>query len=213
MIIASDLDDCILQTSQSILNLVNKRLNSNHKLKDIFCYNISEAFNLDPEFVGKCVLDALKYSGEIELVQGAIQILNWLAANHELHIVSRRRKNFFDITNANHELHIVSRRRKNFFDITNATLITYGLRNFKLHLSHPEDEIFLHKDTVANNLKVDVFIEDNQDTVMDLYDNVDCNILLMDRPWNRKLKENNKIYRVTNWMEIRDLINIFNTLD
>jgi len=193
MIIASDLDDCILQTSQSILNLVNKRLNSNHKLKDIFCYNISEAFNLDPEFVGKCVLDALKYSGEIELVQGAIQILNWLAANHELHIVSRR--------------------RKNFFDITNATLITYGLRNFKLHLSHPEDEIFLHKDTVANNLKVDVFIEDNQDTVMDLYNNVDCNILLMDRPWNRKLKENNKIYRVTNWMEIRDLINIFNTLD
>lgn len=189
MLVISDLDDCILQTSQEILRRVNQEFESEYQIEDCYSYSISQSFNLDEEIVSKCVEKALLSTKDLKNIPGAILGLNWVSS-------------FCD-------LWIVSKRPDYLTQITQDALTIKGLKDFHLFLSHPVDKDYVNKIEVANDLKADVFIEDSPETVMDLYEQTDCRILIFDRPWNRGIKENSRISVVRNWLEIRDYISYY----
>ena len=181
MMIGCDLDDCILETSSVILDYCNRYYSSNYKWEDIHTYSIEESFGWNEEVVDKCVRQSLNSS--LEPISGAVNILNWLSEIYELNIISRRRQSLYNHT----------------FD----TLNRIGLKNFSLYLAHEEDCDWTKSD-IANMLELDVFIEDAPHTIEDLYRNTKCDILVMSKPWNLRIAENDRIYIVQNWMEVRD---------
>lgn len=183
MIVGVDLDDVILNTSYRILKCVNAYYESDYKWEDIYCYSIEDAFNLDKEVVDYCVQVALQ--SEIEPVYGAINILNWLTKTEEVWVS------------------VVTRRRNDLLSFTTDYLNKIGLKYYSLFLTHESDSKMTKSD-VANSLKMNVFIEDSPETIKDLYEKTNCDILVMDKPWNRTISENDRIYIVNNWMQIRD---------
>ena len=70
-------------------------------------------------------------------------------------------------------------------------------------LYHTKDKV-----SVINDNNISIFIEDRLDTIMDIYNNTNCTIFIFDHPWNRNIAENVRIWRIRNWVEIRDLLMI-----
>ena len=52
----------------------------------------------------------------------------------------------------------------------------------------------------------DFVIEDRPDTIDDIYRRTECNILVMDKPWNREIAENGRISIVRDWMEVKQVL-------
>ena len=68
------------------------------------------------------------------------------------------------------------------------------------------------KASFVRRLKLDFFVEDRVDTVIDIAgNNSECEVLLMDRPWNKDWDETlwNNVTRVKGWKEIIETIETF----
>lgn len=68
------------------------------------------------------------------------------------------------------------------------------------------------KASFVRRLKLDFFVEDRVDTVIDIAgNNPNCAVLIMDRPWNKDWDETlwNNVTRVKGWKEIIETIETF----
>jgi 5'(3')-deoxyribonucleotidase len=186
--LGTDLDDVLLDTSNIILQNVEKRTGKKLDWNKIHSYSIAESYQLDEELVADCVRETLE-GDELQPINGSVKIFNWLSQFYEMFIVSKR--------------------KRYLFSHTKQQLEEAGFENFQLFLNHPEDDwlyIYNDKHELVNELGINVFVEDNPDFVNDLYQFTDCKIFMVDRPWNRNVAENERITVVRNWNEIREYL-------
>lgn len=192
MRIASDLDDCILDTVPEIVKRINTKLNTKYRKEDIVDYYFESALSLsapEQEIVEECIEETCK-TRTIPFIYGSIDMLNWLASIYEENV------------------YILTRRPRRFFEMTYDVLADAGLGCFYLYANHPDDSFYVSKADRINRDTIEVIIEDNPREIEDIYKNTQCQILVMDQPWNQHIKENDRIFIVKNWIEVRNIITL-----
>lgn len=193
MRIASDLDDCILNTASEVLKHINNRLNTNYRKEDITDYHFSSIIGSSEsrqEVVEECTEETLCKTRKIPFVYGSISMLNWLASTYEENV------------------YILTRRPRRFFEMTYDVLADTGLDYFYLYANHPDDSFYTSKADRINRDAIEVMIEDNPEEIEEIYNKTQCRILVMDQPWNQHIKEDNRITIVKNWAEIRNILTL-----
>ena len=185
IILGSDIDDCILDTASILLEEVNKKLSSSLKYEDIKVHSLAEAFNIDEDIIEDIILEIISRN-EIPSMSGSSLVISQLSMilDSPISFISKRSEDEF------------------FLSKTRLQLINAGI-DCEYLLYHTKDKV-----SVINDNNISIFIEDRLDTIMDIYNNTNCTIFIFDHPWNRNIAENVRIWRIRNWVEIRDLLMI-----
>lgn len=183
MKIGIDLDNCVFDTCSVMLDELG--IESDDELKKAGSYWIEDAFGIDPKLVDRAVIEAVS-SDSLPIIKNSDKVLNWLQVeNKPLYFISDRSVKYYLST---------WNQLRNISLESNILILTNNVR----------EEKSFNKPYYANTLNIDVFIEDRPDTIMDLYNNTKCDILVHGRPWNIDIEENDRIYRMNDWIEIRD---------
>lgn len=180
-----DLDDCILDTTPKIMEMLYEKFGYGPYSGDR-CdnYKISEAFDVPEDIAEKAVQLAIS-SPDIEALPNVGNSINYLYyIGNNIYIISHRDKSLYDVS--------IGQIRKAGVTIP-----------YKLILS--KESHMPTKSKYINRYNIDLFIEDRADTIESIHTDCKCRILIMDRPWNKLIKEDNKrLFRVYNWSDILD---------
>lgn len=189
MRIMVDLDDCLLKTSHTIINLLNRINNLSLDWSKIGDYSISKTFNLDDNLVEQHVKMALE-SNILEPQDNAVKMFNWVSSLHSTFIVSRREHYLY-----NHTVEVLE---------------NLGFQGYKLILFHDNDDStvpkYKDKYEIVNQYGMELVVEDRPDTIENIAKHTLAETLIYDRPWNVGIKESHNKKRVYSWVEIRNYI-------
>ena len=182
IIIGIDLDDCVFETSTKIAEVISKKIDKEIDLSDMSTYYFEHKYNLEEKFMAEVVSGAL--SSYLEEVPNCVQVINWLGHFYPLHFISLRRDELMQHTLSN--------------------LYKIGINPIfsNLHFVRKEKGVPA-KAKIINELEITDMVEDRPDTILDLYNRTEANILVFDKPWNKSIEENSRIKRVKDWFEIR----------
>jgi len=187
--IGVDLDDCLIRTSQVIIQLLNRINNLSLDWNKIENYSIEKSFGLSPKLVEQHVKMALE-SSIIEPEYNAVKIFNQLSDLYSCFIISRREHYLY-----NH---------------TAKTLDNLGFNGYRLILFHENDNgttpKYNDKHEIVNKYDINLMIEDRPSTIENIAKHTEAETLIVDKPWNRKIQESFNKRRVHSWVEIRNYI-------
>jgi len=180
-----DIDDVVLDTSTEIIKEVEKRANIEIDINKIIVHSIEKCYPVDKKLVEECVISVLERS-YIPPVTMASEFINCLLDNC---------------------ISFLTRRPANLFEITLDQLYNIGIRkDFDLYLVENNNNEIPAKAEVINNKDIKVFVEDRSDTILDILANTNCNIITMDKPWNRDIQSGDRVLRVKDWLELFPLV-------
>jgi len=183
--LAVDLDDCLLNTSRLILDRINQYFSKSIKLEEVVSFHIEKLFNLNAEVVDMIVQECL--STIIRPNRYAVEALNFLS-------------DFYDIC-------FITNRRSTQYQSTKTNLEVLGFKfKYDFYLCNKDSRGIPAKAELLNKLGIEFIIEDRPDTIEDIYNRTNCNILVMDKPWNRNIAENGRICIDRDWMEIKQVL-------
>lgn len=178
--IAVDVDGVCANTVPLIIKYFNRRYRKKYKIKDIVYYEVEQMY-------GK---NAQNYFEEIEKelyikarpVPCSVEVLWWFWQNGcEIVYLTLRKKHFKELT-----------------------------RNWLVYYNYPESNNIItttnKKEWLLNN-RVDFVIEDNPYIAEEL--STITTVILYDYPYNRRISNNNKIIRVKNWNNIKEIFKNF----
>jgi len=178
-----DIDEVLCSTNDYFLEEFNKKHNTNFKKEDLTSYKFSNFKEFKSEYIFNELMkhienNLIKYN----ILENSKEVLEKLKTKYELYIITSRWIKFKTKTIAWLNKHF----KENFFK-----------------------EILIYNDEFENKCKIDIakknkiniLIEDAPEFIIKA-DKENLKIILMDRPWNRKIKENKNIKRVYNWKEI-----------
>lgn len=181
MRIGVDLDNVLNKNAKSIAETVNSKYGLNIREEDFIRYHVETCTPITKEMLDEMFNDP-NYFLSIEPNNTVINFINLL---YELH----------------HEIYIITDRPENCWMSTLEWLFKNKVRYNQVYLRKANE-----KPTLAEDLKLDVFIEDRLDTSLSLANIVKV-IYLLDRPWNQgRILPN--ITRLTD-----DMLKIFYILD
>ncbi|MGV8151834.1 MAG: 5' nucleotidase, NT5C type [Candidatus Nanoarchaeia archaeon] len=192
MKIGFDFDDVIVDFFPTFLDFYNQKYNKKFKIEDITSFylweigigkNKEESIALIDEFYDSF------YFNKIPLRTGAKKgINNILGKGHEIYTITSRPKRFDEKTKISID---------NFFSKSHLKLLySSGMHNKENGT----------KAEICKNLGIEIIVEDAPKYALECAGE-GIKVLLMDRPWNKKLKKG--ITRVYNWGQIVEKINIF----
>jgi 5'(3')-deoxyribonucleotidase len=186
--IGIDLDDCVFDTSTPIIERLNEEFKIDIKWEDLNTFELEEQYNLDKKKVNKIVQEVLKT--DLKPIFGAVEAIK-----------------FF--TYVCDGVYLISFRKQSLLEHTVNNLAKIGFTNgrHKLILTRARDKDGSPaKWKIVNENDIDIIIEDRADTIESLYKNTKATILVFDRPWNRSVKENDRIYIMERWNDIRQFV-------
>lgn len=198
MVIGTDLDNCVIDT-QSIINKYLIEFTGKNEdffnIEKMHSYYYEECFSVSSDIVNKAV-DLAVSSTDIPIIFPSISVLNWIGELYSpIYFLTSRKEKYRKNT-----IELVSKLGLNIpYEICLTRFV--GIEERDISISH-------NKHLHINMLNIDIFIEDHPDIIMDVYNKTEATILVFDRPWNRNIKENERIFIMRSWMEIRDFLNI-----
>jgi len=197
--IGSDVDEVLADFIEPLLNYSNPRFGTHLKRDDLKDYSLSKAFGISIEEELN-VLEWFHKDGFLSVigtVEGSVEGTRHLnAKNYELYAVTARPSKL--------SLDTIRWLDNNFFTtsyhgIFTAACFANGYEGYA------GNGTLLTKASICKMLNIGVLIEDRVDYATECAD-AGIEVLLLDCPWNKDLKENGKIKRVNGW---NDIIKIF----
>lgn len=180
-----DIDDVLFETAPFLLQAIEKETGKSVDIEKLNTYSLEENLRLSSDILVPLIKEILS-TAILEPVHRAVEILNML--DKPICFISNRHYSLVEITMQN----------------IRAIGLTAPHKVFLLGNHHDMDTP--NKAYIINMYSISVFIEDNPDVILDVYNRCSCDILVFDRPWNRHIAENNRIVIVRNWNEIREFI-------
>lgn len=191
MKIVVDIDDTILETSKDIVYRLESHFGIKFDWNSITEYDLERIFCLDHDIVRKFIDESLEGSTSKPFYD-CVATLNFIGESHS-------------------PIFIVSHRQAYLYDHTKKRLDDLGIKQYALILSYSTNSQGTpDKSRIINDLQADVAIDDRPDIIMDIYNNTSVHIIIMDRPWNRSIRDNDRLIRVFNWNMIKDVIGVIN---
>lgn len=192
--IGIDIDNVIADSYPSYIDAFNKKFNTAVRYEEIFhFYYLEKNVGVDEALVTQFI-ESIVHSEQFQLqippVPEALEVIKkWIKRGFSIHYITSRPIDTKEETEK-------WLKKQGFF----LKGITLDLYNEKEHNSRHLSRINSYKRFVADEKKIDIFIEDS----IDIAKSLDIPVLLIDKPWNQgKLPEN--VRRVKNWEEIENL--------
>ncbi|WP_434283959.1 5' nucleotidase, NT5C type [Clostridium botulinum] len=163
------------------LEISNKYFKKNIKPEDITLYNIEDVLGItEEEYMKFYEKYKVRIHTEEKLRQGAKKVLNEL--------------------NKYHNIYFVTAREKSLEVLTKSYLINHSIKFRDLYVlgSH-------YKVDKAKELNCDIFIEDNPTNAVELSE-AGFKVILLDTNYNRHIKENENIIRISHWDEVYNIV-------
>jgi len=179
MKLAIDLDDVVLDTTKAIIDVLKDKHNIYIDANDIDVYDIGESTGLDHELISLVVNEAIN-SEYIEPIFGAVPTINWLGNYLKpIYFLTNR----YDYKSTLEQIQYLE------FDI-----------EYEIHLCKKTNNGVPNKAKLINDLGINTVIEDRVETIMDIYKRTNADIVVFDKPWNKYVEENDRIFRVKSWI-------------
>lgn len=194
--IGIDIDNVIADSYPQYIDAFNKKFGTAVKYKEIFhFYYLEKNVGIEEAEVSEFI-ESVVHSEEFQLsilpVENALNVIKkWIKKGFSIHYITSRPID----TQVQTEKWL----EKHGFFIRGATLDLYNEREHNFtHISR----INSYKRKVADEKKLDIFIEDSTDIAKSM----DIPVILIDRPWNQgKLPKN--VIRMKDWEEIESRVN------
>uniref|UniRef100_A0A6M3JM34 Uncharacterized protein n=1 Tax=viral metagenome TaxID=1070528 RepID=A0A6M3JM34_9ZZZZ len=186
--IGFDLDGVVLDTPTEILKEVEKRTGIKTNIEDVYSHSIEEVYKLDPYLADDIVRSVLSRD-YIPSIDQAVPFIN------ALHVVFGA------------DIYFISNKRKELYEHDYNLLQKLGIYSpFKLILVQKDDAGVPAKANIIKEKNIKLFVEDRLDTIIDILQNTICNVVVMDKPWNRKLEVHPMLIRIKTWYELYFII-------
>ncbi len=192
-----DFDDCLCETARAFSKLVYDMFEIDVPYEDMHYFNLQKSFLLNDEQYAQLLVkgheadELLSY----EETPGAAAVINeWVRKGHQVSIITGRPFNAFEPSRQWLDTH-------GFADIKLYCLDKYG-REQKM-----KDSGFSLELEDYLQMKFDYAIEDSP-SAFRFFDHLpDLNVLVFDRPWNRRAELPTANYRrCLGWDEIRAIV-------
>lgn len=191
MNIGIDIDDVLAEFASEILPFYNKKYGTSLSIDDIYTYDLSKIFHIDRQRVVERVYEFYK-SKEFEHIlpsKGAQDVLKVLKKQHTLFVITSRPDFITKITGnwINH-----------YFPHTIEKILHSN--QFSI-----ESEKMIKKSQLCKQHNISVLIEDAPEYAKDAAEN-GISVILLDKPWNRTVKNSPFIRRALQWNSIPKMI-------
>ena len=186
MKLAIDIDDVVLATTEKIVSILKDKYDLLVNVDDINVFNMEESVGVDPKLIPVVVNEAIN-SEYIEPIFGAVSTINWLGNYYEPIYFITNRYSYQSTLDQIQQLELDT--------------------EYEIKLCGKTSDGTPNKAELINDLGITTVIEDRMETILDICVRTSANILVFDRPWNKDIEENDRIYRVRNW--IPDIIHWF----
>lgn len=186
-----DIDDVLADTSSCLIHIAEKEFRKKVPFEELTSFDLKVSFDLTQH----------EYEHFLEMAHQPDEILNiapipdaimalrqWMASGYEISIVTGRPTTTYETTLDWLAAHNVP--HDHFFMVN------------KYARPGMDESIALSMQALSE-MKFQFAIEDSYDMAVHLADNMDTQVLLYDRPWNRGPALNGKIRRFQNWDELQ----------
>jgi len=180
IVFGSDLDDCILVTAPEILKELGK--SSYDVLKSINRFSISDCLNLPREVVDHAIDNVLERT--------------------DLQFDESFYKTFPRLLKLVGHIYIVTSRSTHLEPGRTILDRIMGRDEYTLVSSSRYDTGIPRKAEIINDYGINFFVEDRFATAVDIVERTNCFVILMSKPWNKRLTKPDRVLRVNNWYEI-----------
>jgi len=185
LIFGSDLDDCIIHTAREIVKELGYE--SPEVLKSIGRFSLSESLGVKKEEVDRAVDNVLSRTDLKFLDSFLANLKDLLKITGQIKVITSRRKHLTEAQQVlNRELDLDE-------------YVLYGCERYENGIPKKADVII--------DAGINVFVEDRFATAIDIVQKTGCYVLLMNKPWNSRLTQHERLVRVNNWFEILDFLN------
>lgn len=188
--IAVDLDEVICEHLEKLLEFYNHKYNKNLSRKNFFTYDFWKVWGGTLKEAKKIVQNFYESEmfNDTLAVDGAIEGIEQLAQKNQVYIITARPERWREKTEK---------------------WIKKYLPKFKTKVIYTSDYHVNSqaKSQICKDLNIDLIIEDRSKFAKECA-GAGIKVILLDKPWNQKLKENKNITRVYSWPEILDKLNI-----
>lgn len=176
MRIGIDIDETVFYIAQRVLDNFNHVFDTNYKLEEVKKRSIRKSFGFDKEVSDRIVGSMVKRQ-DLKLIEGAYDTIRKIAVNNDIYFITKRRS---------------------LIDQETISLLDSKLRiPYMLYMKEDGD-----KHDIINEENIQIMIEDDADVAEEIEEKGNCTILLLDKPWNRMVKESFRMVRVYSWSDI-----------
>lgn len=194
-----DLDDVLAETGRAFLEVLAREFGKRIEFEDIVDYDLGKSLDLEPEILAEFMraVHRPRVLGGLSPIRGAIETVgDWVSRGYEVDVVTGRPEQTAEVSRGWLEAHRVPHRRLAFVD-------KYAWPGEVFQASEGTG---LHE-LVGSGYRLAV--EDSADVAERLAGLLEVPVVLLDRPWNRRLLEgsaeaNGRIVRCRDWHEIRE---------
>jgi len=184
MIIAVDLDDVLADTLHHFIEFHNKKYKTKLKFEDFKSYALHDIIGLTEEEEAKRLelFDKSKFFEALKPIPYSQEAVAKLSKKHKLIIITARTKNV--------EKRTIKWVKAYFPRIRDINFISSSYMGF-----------VKTKAEVCKEIGADIIIEDKKSFIFECA-REGVKVLLYDYPWNKDVKENSLITRVSSWKDI-----------
>ena len=184
IVFGTDLDDCIVETASEIIKELG--YGSKEILSRIGSFSISESLNIPRELVNHAIDKTLertdlKFNSSFYLIYPVLMKL----VGH-LYVITSRRSHLENGRTILRKLF-----REDEFTLINSDRYGNGIPR---------------KAEVIRQYGINLFVEDRFATAVDIIEKTNCFVILLAKPWNKRLTQPDRLIRVSNWYEILDFL-------
>lgn len=184
IIFGTDLDDCILETASEIIKELG--WGSEEILSQIGSFSISESLGISRELVNHAIDKTLERTD--------------LKFNNSFHLV------YPILTKLVGHLYVITSRRSHLESGEVILKKLFHDDEFTLISSGRYDNGIPRKAEVIRQYGINFFVEDRFATAIDIIEKTNCFVILLAKPWNKRLTQPDRLIRVSNWYEILDFL-------
>jgi uncharacterized HAD superfamily protein len=187
MNIGIDIDEVLCYTNDHFLEEFNLKHNTNFKKKQLLDYYYNHLVGFESKYViNEIVNHLINNSEEYDIIEDSKEVLTKLKQDNKLFIITARKEILFLEKTTNW---LKRHFGENFFEE-----IIFSTKN------HEEKYC---KSDICTKYNIDIMIEDAPHHALKCADK-NIKVFLMNRPWNKSLKEHDNITRVNSWREIEE---------
>jgi uncharacterized HAD superfamily protein len=195
-----DLDDVLCETARAFLGILRRDYGKTVDFEDIAWFDLGRSFGLEPPELDEFMrtVHEPEVLGSMEPVDGAVEVLeDWVAAGYEVAVVTGRPSSTYDVSREWLAEAGVPNRSLTFVD-------KYS------RLGWPNDGPSVVPLSELGRTQYCLAVEDSADMARFLAGELGLQVLLFDRPWNRRpppsvgAEATGEIHRCNNWREIAE---------
>jgi 5'(3')-deoxyribonucleotidase len=184
MRLAIDIDDVLADFQKEFLKFYNKKDGTKLHFDDVYTYDYTELTNKPWSYIKNLIFefyDSFEFAN-LGMVKDSLSGVTKLGNDHELYIITARPKSTEAVT--------VNWLDKKYGDIFEDVLLIDKVNNPNVR-----------KSDFCRDLKINAIVEDSPKEVQN-YIRGDVFIHLLDKPWNRSIKDVEGMKRCDGWKDV-----------